>query len=114
MFVVLIVDNLYGEVQSPLQFLVELLYNQVGEGFVGAAGDKKVFQGMRKGRVSDIVQQYGCQSGFLFLCGDVNTFFCQCLQGVLHQMHGTYGMLETGVGGTRIHQVRQSQLVNVS
>ena len=43
-FVVLIVDNLYGEVQSPLQFLVESLYNQVGERFVAATGDKKVFQ----------------------------------------------------------------------
>jgi hypothetical protein len=72
--------------------------------------EKAVFKRMRKWPVPHIMQEYGYGNGPGFLRIDGVTFGADDLNGLAHQVHGSYGMLESGVVGTRINKVSEPQL----
>ncbi len=74
----------------------------------------RVFQGMRKWPVANVVKEDGNLYRFGFARGDGMTLALQYGDGPLHQMHGAQGMVEAGVVGPWIHQGTQAQLTNTA
>ena len=69
-----------------------------------------MFQNVRKGSVTDVVQHDGGCEAFGFFVGDVVAFQSQLTDGFGHQKHGAGNVLKSAMRGTRIHNLRQSQL----
>ena len=55
-------------------------------------------------------KQNGRSDGFCFFIGNFSAFLPDIFDGQSHQMHGTQGMLKTGMGGTRINKAGKTQL----
>ena len=112
LFGVLVLENLNGHCQFPMEFLVQQFHKPEAEAFVGGGFDQAVLQGVGEGSVPDVVQQDGhtyCPG--LLLC-DLVSLGTDDFNGQAHEMHGTYGMLEAGMIGPGIDKVGESQLLN--
>jgi len=68
------------------------------------------FHGMGKRTVADIVQQDGYQQPLFFLIGNNDLFLPQYQDGMSHQVHAAQGVVETGMVGSGIYQVRKAHL----
>jgi hypothetical protein len=79
---------------------------------VNAANDG-IFQSVRKGAVSGIMQKNSYQSGFFLLSGYQNTFASQRGNCHIHQMQCSKGMLKPAVSGSGIDKTCQAQLFDI-
>ena len=64
--------------------------------------------------MANVVQQYGYSRIEGFLLTDVHPLDLQGMDGLVHQVHGPYRMLVTGMQGTRINRVCHAQLPDPS
>ena len=68
----------------------------------------------RQRPVTNVVQQNGNVQCIFFFRGNGNTFETKHVDGFLHDVHTTQGVMKTGMIGTGINQIRQSHLGNAS
>jgi hypothetical protein len=74
----------------------------------------RIFEGVRKRAVADIVEQDGNKCALcIFSSNNMSPGF-ENGDGFLHQVHGSQRMLETGVQGSGIDQVGQSELFDAA
>ena len=105
-------ENLYAQVEPTAELLVEQWHHHQGDVFVRHMMDQGMFEGMAVGSVAQIVQEYGAIEGFGFLFGNIDLFLSEGLYGLLHQVHGAQGMVETRVGGAGVYQFRHAELLD--
>ena len=63
------------------------------------------FEGVRKRAVANIVQQYSRQRSFALFIRNLIIFAVQRLQGIIHEVHGPYGVVKTRMQGARINKI---------
>ncbi len=71
---------------------------------------QRMFQYVGERSVPDVVHQNSCQCTVIFRFSNGVSFFFQCFQCLIHQKHGPYGMMKTGVLGSGIDKSSQAQL----
>ena len=59
-----------------------------------------------------VVQQNGQGSPFVFFIGDGYPLVAKVIQGNAYKVHGTQGMVKTGVVCPGVNQLRQTHLFN--
>jgi hypothetical protein len=64
--------------------------------------------------MTDVMQQNCRRCSFGLLIGNLQPFLTDVVNGLVHQVQCTQGMLKTGVGSSRIYQARQSELLDPS
>ena len=104
-----VVENADGSRESSLELLVQPLHKEAGAVLVVQVGNH-IFRGVRKGSVTDVVQQY-CQSGSQHLFGrHLDAFDGQHVQRTVHQIQRPQHVAEARVHRPWIHQTGESQL----
>ena len=71
---------------------------------------ERMFERVRKGAVTDVVQEYGDAHRFGFLVADGYALGAQYFDGRLRQVQCSKSMVKPGMQGTRINIVGQPQL----
>ena len=69
-------------------------------------------QSVAEGTVPHVVQEDGQTCRLRLFFRDGNPFVAQAVDGLLHQMHATHGVVKAVVHGTGIDEMRQAQLRN--
>ena len=105
------VEDLDAGGQGPVILLVQLLHHQLGKEFMVDLTDNGVLQGMGKGAVADIMQQDGEDRSQPFFLVDLVPFLTKDIEGFLHQVHGTQGMMKAGMQGSGVDKVGEPQLL---
>ncbi len=77
---------------------------------MGGISDQTVFQRVGEWPMANIMKQNGNGNGLSFLVGDFMAFGPDYLNGLSHKVHGTYGMLKSGVVGAWINKMGHTQL----
>ena len=63
--------------------------------------------------MSDIMQKDGHLGGLTFFFGNLYALAGQDVEGLLHKVHGSQGMVEPGMNCPGINQLGQAQLTDV-
>ena len=95
-----------------MQIQIDSLHHQQRYILVRHAVHQRVLQYMRKGAVTDVVQQNGYHGCRGFIVRYLHTLQPERTDCFAHQMHRSYRMAETAVLRTGINQVGQAQLAN--
>ena len=106
-------EDVYGRVQSSVQRLIEILHQEQRNFFVGHVLDKKSFQGVGKWCMPQVVQQDGAQGPQAIIRAQTVALVLKNVQGVLHQVHSSKRMGQSGMRGSGIHQIGHPQLSDI-
>ena len=109
---VFILENLNGECQLSVHFLVDTFHQHQGDVFVGDALHDGIFQYVGEGSVADVVHQDSGFHSFGFAVEDKVSFGGKLLDGLTHQVEGSQRVLEPCMLRTGIYDRGQPQLLD--
>ena len=111
-FLIFLFEHLNGHIEPSAVDFVELLHHFQREFLVRNALHDAVFQSVREGTVTAVVQQNSQRSCLKLLVCDVVALATQQMYGAPHEVHGAKAMGKTGVVRSRIYQVGHADLLD--
>jgi hypothetical protein len=100
--------DLHGQLQPLVKLVVELVHQKQRQLFVVYIGKNRIFQGVGKGAVADVMQQNGQQGRLTFFIRNFCIFVAQGADGAVHQVHGPQSVVKTRMQSPGVNEVRQT------
>ena len=113
-FGVVVIEDLDGRVESPVERFVEARHDERADLLVVHAPDEAVLERMAEGAMADVVQENGQTGAAVLVLGDHDALFAERIEGLLHQVQSAQGVVEAVVDRTGIDQVAQAELADAA